>query len=583
MMFSDCDMAISLGLGGDNGQGKNVRDTGRVATLKLRKQGGGSHRSSNCSLGHFAMPMRAADKHDVTTIAMQIPRAGRAKTGASAHGCETSSSSRAVGRWALLFICLAAALVGRLSYLSQPFDDDAAMFIYLGRVATLGGRFCHDVIDNKFPTVGLMTSLAYRAFGSWWPGYVLIETAMGVGGAMLLARSAGRHLGHAAALPALLFAAVFFNLYVAVYGGFQLETIQCFFAILAAGAAMEALGAKTPCTCDAFVIGLAAGCAAMLKPTGGAVLAAFAIAAVLRWYRTPLELVRHGAAAACGLAIPIAVTLAYLIGTDILRDVPALYRQIAGYAASTPFEWIDLLKPVTVLIILGFPMLVRGWIGRRERVDSEAPRTIVMFVIAWLALELIGALAQRRMYAYHFLPLAPPAALLFAAIPRRERLTHLAAALMPAAVASFIFGGLLIAKADEKRDITAASEYLLVHAQPGDRVWQDWMARTLIETNLQPGSRVPLTFLFMNHDDAPQEFSRMILDDFDRLEPKYIVLHTDLDARLADVTARSPELVASPVRAANYRRAYRDIEAYVTRHYAPETQVGRETIYRRKR
>ena len=492
-----------------------------------------------------------------------------------------STASRATGRWVLVGTCLVAALVGRLSYLAQPFDNDGAMFVYLGRVAGEGGRFCHDVIDNKFPTVGLMTSLGYRCFGSWWPGYVLVQTAMGVGGALLLARSAGRHLGAAARLPAVLFALVYFNLYVAVYGGFQLETMQCFFAILAAGAAMEALGGNR-CARDAFVVGLAAGCAAMLKPTGGAVLAAFAIATVCACRRTPVNLLCHAGAAACGLAIPAAVTLAYLIGTDVLGDMPALYRQIARYAAETPFEPIDLLKPATVLIVVGFPLLVRGWIGRRDRVESEATRPVLVFLTAWLAVEFLGALAQRRMYPYHFLPLAPPAALLFAAIPRRDRIAGLAAALLPAAVASIVAGAFFIAKVDEKRDRTAATAYLLAHARPGDRVWQDWMARTLIETGLEPGARVPLTFLFMNDDTAPQAFAAMMLDDFERLAPTYVFLHTDLEARLGDVTSRSPELVGNPTRAENYRRAYRGIERYVKVHYVAEARVGRETVYRRR-
>jgi hypothetical protein len=512
----------------------------------------------------------------VTTITALDLRA-EVTTGASATGV----TSRAIARRALIGACLVAALVGRLSYLAQPFDDDAAMFIYLGRVVCEGGRFCHDVIDNKFPTVGLITSLAYRTFGSWWPGYVLVQTAMGVGGAWLLARTAARHFGDAAKLPALLFALVYFNLYVAVYGGFQLETMQCFFVILAAGAAMEALRGKA-CSRDAFVVGLAAGCAAMLKPTGVAVLVAFAVAGVVAWRRTPWKLIRHGGAARFGLAIPAVVTLVYLIATDVWRDMPALYRQISTYAAATPFEWVDLLKPLTVIVVVGFPMLVRGWVGRRDRIETSAPRSIVIFLIAWLVFEFAGVLAQRRMYAYHFLPLAPPAALLFAAIPRRERLAHLAAGLLPAAVASIVFGGVLIAQADEKRDMNAASEYLLDHARPGDRIWHDWMARTLIETGLEPGSRVPLTFLFMNHDAAPQEFSRMILDDFERLEPEYVVLHTDLEARLDDLCARAPELAASPVRAENYRRAYRAIEAYVKVNYAVDADVGRQTVYRRR-
>jgi hypothetical protein len=99
---------------------------------------------------------------------------------------------------------------------------------------------------------------------------------------------------------------------------------------------------------------------------------------------------------------------------------------------------------------------------------------------------------------------------------------------------------------------------------------------------LRPGSRVPLTFLFMNHDAAPQEYGAMILDDFEQLRPKYVFLWTDLDARLADVTARAPELAISPTRAQNYRRAYHEIDAYVKSHYVAEAEVGRETAYRRK-
>ena len=74
----------------------------------------------------------------------------------------------------------------------------------------------------------------------------------------------------------------------------------------------------------------------------------------------------------------------------------------------------------------------------------------------------------------------------------------------------------------------------------------------------------------------------MILDDFDRLGPEFVVLHTDLEARLDDVCAQAPELAASPVRAENYRRAYRAIAAYVTINYAAEAHLERQTVYRRR-
>ena len=60
----------------------------------------------------------------------------------------------------------------------RPFDSDGAMFIYMGRLISEGGRFGHELIDNKFPTVGLITSVPWRWFGPVWRQYVLLETAM---------------------------------------------------------------------------------------------------------------------------------------------------------------------------------------------------------------------------------------------------------------------------------------------------------------------------------------------------------------------------------------------------------------------
>src|SRR6266545_1883558 len=117
--------------------------------------------------------------------------------------------------WLLVGFIAATALLGRLAYLTKPFDHDARIFIYLGKLVCDGGRFYHDVLDNKFPSVGLVTSVCWRWLGTWWPGYVLLQTVLAISGALLLARMAGRAFGHAAKLPTALFALVYLNFNVA--------------------------------------------------------------------------------------------------------------------------------------------------------------------------------------------------------------------------------------------------------------------------------------------------------------------------------------------------------------------------------
>ncbi len=486
-------------------------------------------------------------------------------------------------RWgALLGVGVAAALFGRLCYLLRPFDADAAMFIYMGKLTSEGGRLCHDLIDNKFPSVGLMTSVPWRIFGPNWAGYVLLGTLLSATSVIVLARAAARHLGSEAVWLVTLFAIIYLNLTAAVFGGFQLETMQVFFAVLGALAALEALRGGNPW--DAFVLGLCAGCAAMLKPTGLAVPAAFAVALVLgdrgRFRGSIVRL----AMMLVGMAIPFSAVLLYLIQADTLRDMPALARQISTYAANSTWGIVDAFKLPTVAVIVGFPFLIRWRVFRRPAYQAECSiaRSILCFAMAWFALELLGVIIQRRMYAYHFLVIMPPAALLFGMLPRRASLTPLAAGLLPIVALSVVGSLMVLHYRDPHRPLSAPSKYLLAHALPGDAVWQDEMMRVLIETDLRPASRVPMAFLFVNHDDAPLEYSRIILEDFQRTRPQYIILRTRLDERIAYLCQRIAELEAAPKRRENFVTAWQRIERYVNDHYFPEAVVGPETIYRRR-
>ncbi len=490
--------------------------------------------------------------------------------------------NRSISFWLLVAFALISALLGRLAYLTKPFDHDARIFVYLGKLVADGGRFYHDVLDNKFPSVGLMTSLCWRWLGTWWPGYVLLQTLLSLGGALLLGRMAARTFGPHARLPAVLFATVYLNFNVAVFGGFQLETLQVFFAILAAGAALEALQNNSPP--DAIVAGLCAGCAAMLKPTGLAVLAAFAIATVAFHWRDWRRVLLHGLASALGLALPVGIVLIYLVKTEILHDMPLLVRQISRYAAETPWELTDYFKPIVVLVIALFPVFVRAWICRRQqhRLPMGLDRAGALFALTWLLLELAGAVMQSRMYAYHFLPVAAPATLVYAMWPRRDRVASLAAALVPLAFASIIASGEIMAFYWNTPSRSPVSDYLLARTAPNDAVWSDSVPRILLETNLKPGARIPLTFLFLNYDTAPLEYSEIMLRDFEDRRPKYVIMPLDLKDKLRDETSRAPELLNRPQRRQNYVKAWQRIDRYVRNNYRLEKTLDAQLIYRRR-
>lgn len=515
----------------------------------------------------------------MTTLAAPIlpTRTDRAAAAAPAGRCAA---------WGLGGLVVAVAVLSRAAYLAQPFDGDGAMFAYMGKLTAEGGRFGEDLVDNKFPTVGLITSVFWRAFGASWAGYVLAQLALAFAAAAMLgrqaARSFGEHARWAAALPAL----VLLNLNAAVMGGFQLETILAFFACMSACCGLEAL--RSADRRDAVACGLAAGCAAMVKPTGAGVFAAFALALIVVARTDPRRRRAAGGLAlwaAAGASLPFLCGISYLHANDTLRDLPAIAAQVAEYATHSSFAPEDLFRPASVVVLFAAALLVRGWVYRRpqHRVASNAAAAEWTFAIAWLAIELAGVLMQRRMYAYHFLPLACPAALVFAALPRRATLGQLAGVLALPVILS-LWGASDVLRAARANPPTwpVVAAWLDRHALPGERVWRDVTPAVLLSTDLRPASRVQLTFLFMNSDAAPDRFSRMLLEDLERTRPPYVVLPADVKRHVAVQAACVFELSRRPVRRQRFAAAWERIERFVHERYGPVTTIGGETVYQRR-
>lgn len=475
------------------------------------------------------------------------------------------------------------------------------MFAYMGKLVAEGGRYWADLVDNKLPTVGLLTSAAWRAFGPWWWGYILLQMAMSLGACLALGQAARIAAGEYARGPTMLFALVYLNLNQAVFGGFQLETIHAFFASLAAigvasiladgrcdGSAEEAdAEASRPASgafLSALMIGLCSGIAAMAKPTGLALAGAFGLTLLIR-----PQALRRIVAAYAGLAVGLLIVaggaLAYFVVSDTLQYWPANLAQTSEYARHSATDIRDINKPIWAAVIIGLPLLTRGFVFRRQAIASAGEQSIgcfALFAILWLALEAIGVGLQRRMYGYHFLVLAPPAAVLFGIIRRQASARQMVFALAPALAITITGTILLLNHAWKLPPQLESSAYIAAHARADDAVWRDHGARTLIETDLRPGSRYPLTFLFVNSDEAAERYWREMHRDFETRRPRWMVLPNDLSAYLQDMTEMVAELERLPGRRAAFLNAWGALEAYIREHYVPVARLGHETVYERR-
>ncbi|MBC7784821.1 MAG: glycosyltransferase family 39 protein [Burkholderiales bacterium] len=487
---------------------------------------------------------------------------------------------------ALAVIMVLCAFAGRAVFLSQPVNSDTAMFVYMGKMVTDGQRIGTDLVDNKLPTVGLLMSVPFRLLGAHWWAYTLLGLGLTIATCLMLARTAGRCLGARAIVPVGVASAIWLNLPPVVYGPLQLETIQVFFVTQAACAGMELL--KRRDWRDAIVLGLCAGIAMWAKPTAAAIIPAITLAVIVATGWTIAMRLRMLALIAIGVMIPTIICLWLLMLTGMADALPDTIAQLRDYSANSTAEWIDALKPIFVLTILMFPVLVLGYIFRRDRVDRSAlfvpqgeSRAISLFIIAWLIMEMIGVIAQRRMYAYHFLVMGAPAAMLLGLFALRIRMISLGLALGPAAAISIACSVEVLQRSDGQARMTEVIGYLKSHAHAGQRVWMDDYPRLMVESTLRPGSRVPLTFLFANSDEAPQHFGGMILDDLDERRPEWLVLHRDPERYIHFYRHHMAEVAEIPQRGENFAAAWRRIDGYARSHYMVVERVDNIDILRR--
>lgn len=506
----------------------------------------------------------------------------------------SSSSVQRGLPWAIA-ACLAVALAARLSFLGEPFRNDAGIFTYLGKVLWTGGKLYVDVWDTKLPTVPLLMAPLYGVFGSHWFAYVLLQATLGITAAWALAVALRRYVGPDAFSPALLWGLVGLNLSRLTITGFQLETIQIFFESLSACMVLRTLAGKGSLA-STLAAGVFAGLAMFAKPTGLAVAGAASCA--LLWQIPKVGVARTGArlaALAVGVLIPVAAVIGWVQNSSFRDQIPDLFREISLYGSGTPLRSLLQFKTWIFFVLPFTPMALRFIIVRlsSDRSPTAEPAadsltapnfSVTVFAVAWALIAIAAVFVQRRLYGYHFLILMPPAVVLFAIIPRSTRLWPTLVAIAPLALLSLFFTRTgYTALAAGRGGISPVSRYVIEHTAPTDTVWADPAARLLVETHRETGTRWLMTFYFVNHDDAPRLFGDGMLNDFEQKNVKYVVLSIAWRKETLEIARTTPGTMWRPQRYDAYLAAIEKIDRYVKEKFQLEATIDGKLIYRRMR
>ena len=501
---------------------------------------------------------------------------------------------------AFLALCVAAAAMGPLAFMPDPFGGEAGVFAYVGRTVWQGGRLYRDAFDARPPGAGLLAAGIWAVFGGWWPGWVLLQLAVNLAAAWALATALRRAVGASAGFAAGVAAVVFLSFSPMLGGGFSVGAVQASLACFAAGFALRALSEPRRATWPAFAAGLIGGASATVGVSGLSL--PFALAAAVALTRRQRETRQSNtliAALAGGAAVPVALVAAWAWRAGIVPDLPAVASAAWHGGVGLPVDWI---LPAVALTLFAFPLVVRGAIFRGDRwrergglvlyetyrlrrdptprlreIDPArgVRRTLWTFALAWLAAALICILVVRPTDAQDLLSLAGPAALCYGLLPRRTAVGPMALGLGPVAALSLLFAAPHVLPAPD-----AADAYVAAHLRPGECLFAPNIPAIALRNGYGFGTRFGSLTCLADHDGAPRQYGNLLLADLADRRPDLIVLPADLAAYVDARERGLPSLALNPRRRAAYRYAWERLTTYVAAHYRLEATATGQAMWR---
>jgi 4-amino-4-deoxy-L-arabinose transferase-like glycosyltransferase len=520
----------------------------------------------------------------------------------------------------IALLLLAAGFLLLAPMLTYPFGSDQGSFADVADVIARGGVPYRDVWEIKPPGIYYLFWAIFAVLGRSIFSIRLVDLLWTLAAASLLVAVARRIISLSAATAGAFFFLAFYAL------GFDFwHTAQCDgFASLPAALAMlllliaESRRSKLVAASSGLLIGLAA----ILKFTLGPLLIIPLAAALLSRGEALRVRLARAASYLAGCLIALLVTALLLAHAGALRQMlyivftwnsqygkiqpPAPTPIVIAYQVGRFHFWGDylILKLTGLLATLGLADLI----ARRRATPHW------WIVPAWWMIAIIGVCAQGKYFAYHWLPVLPPLALLagagIAVIARlaSNRLAAKQSVALVAAISLFLVCCFAVAYAKRFRSAIgyalgrvpaqeylsqfssqpvpglsgtyfsftadlAVADYLQAHTRPNDRVFV-WGLEPLIYflANRHPATR----FI---HDQplltpwSPPEWRQEAIRELERSRPRFIlIVHHDAQ----------PWITLWPGDSASALSTYPELTDLLRQRYRPATRIEDFDLWERR-
>lgn len=425
---------------------------------------------------------------------------------------------------------------------TYPFGWDQGLFAWVGNRIVQGGLPYTDGWDFKGPLTYYAFALAERLFGIHLWSVRVLDAALLAAAAWAIYRASASLTDRLTARLATLMFLVWYASH-SFWHTAQPDGWAGMLLMLGVAPLLVAGDARTGVR-ELVWSGVAIGLATLFKPSYAAfLLLPFVFCAVAYHGRRRLL----GLVAGFGWLIPLVLTVLWFAIKGGLADLVEVHIQYAAlYVGRSPGARLRPLVEYFLasrVIAVALPVLIFGaWVLFRTR------RSAAALVVTWVVLVVAMVTVQSRFYAYHWLPILPPAVLLGAvglhALQSTSRpfavvLFGVIAAhgLAPVALEEARFGawlsGRLSAEAyydgyGEPGDDMRAVEWLRHEAQPGEVFVFGWHSVVPWLAGRTSVSRFPYSLPLLLGEGSPLRaaYRREAMAALDRQRPTYILIGT---------------------------------------------------------